>query len=84
MSVTVLYLGAIRTERLVEAMGANVEKIPTMSPERCAALILRTAAKRRRQLVMTLAGKTVVWLNLAAPALLDWILVSFPGISYKD
>jgi len=84
VSVTVLYLGAIRTERLVEAMGANVNKVPTMSPERCAALILGAAARRRRQLVMTLAGKLLVWLNLVAPALLDWILVSFPGIAYEE
>jgi short-subunit dehydrogenase len=84
VSVTVLYLGAIRTERLVEAMGENVKKIPTMSPERCAALILRAAARRRRQMVMTVPGKLLVALNLLAPALLDWILVSFPGISYED
>jgi short-subunit dehydrogenase len=84
VSVTVLYLGAIRTERLVEAMGANVDKVPTMSPERCAALILRSAARRRRQLVMTLPGKLLVWLGVLAPALLDWILVSFPGIAYEE
>ncbi len=84
VSVTVLYLGAIRTERLVQAMGANVKKVPTMSPERCAALILRAAARRRRQMVMTLPGKLLVWLNLLAPALLDWMLVSFPGISYEE
>ncbi len=84
VSVTVLYLGAIRTERLEAAMGANVEKIPTMSPERCAALILRAAARRRRQLVMTLPGKLLVLMNLLAPALVDWILVSFPGIAYEE
>ncbi len=84
VSVTVLYLGAIRTERLVEAMGANVNKVPTMSPERCASFILRAAARRRRQLVMTLPGKLLVWLNLVAPSLLDWVLVSFPGISYEE
>jgi short-subunit dehydrogenase len=84
VTVTVLYLGAIRTERLVEAMGANVNKVPTMSPERCASLILSAAARRRRQLVMTLAGKTLVWLNLVAPALLEWVLVNVPGISYEE
>ena len=84
VSVTVLYLGAIRTERLKEAMGPNVEKVPTMSPERCASLILRQAARRKRQLVMTLPGKLLVWLNLLAPALLEYILVTFPGISYEE
>jgi short-subunit dehydrogenase len=84
VSVTVLYLGAIRTERLEKAMGKNVDRVPTMSPRRCAALIIRTAARRKRQLVMTLPGKLMVWLNLLAPALVDWILVNFPGISYED
>ncbi len=84
VSVTVLYLGAIRTERLEKAMGKNVDKIPTMSPQRCAALIIRTAARRKRQLVMTLPGKLMVWLNLLAPSLVDWILVNFPGISYEE
>jgi len=33
---------------------------------------------------MTLPGKLLVWLNLLAPALLDWILVHFPGIAYEE
>lgn len=84
VSVTVLYLGAIRTERLEKAMGKNIEKVPTMSPERCAALIIRAAARRRRQLVMTLPGKLMVWLNLLAPPLVDRILAGIPGIAYEE
>ncbi len=83
VSVTVAYLGAIRTERLIESMGPNVDKVPTMAPERCAALILKHAGKRHRQVVMTLAGKAVVWLQLLAPALLDRTLASVP-INYQE
>ncbi|HEY7127759.1 MAG TPA: SDR family oxidoreductase [Ktedonobacterales bacterium] len=83
VSVTVAYLGAIRTERLIESMGPNVEKVPTMAPERCAALILKHGGKRHRQVVMTLAGKSLVWVQLLAPALLDRTLASLP-INYQD
>jgi short-subunit dehydrogenase len=83
VSVTIAYLGAIRTERLIESMGPNVDKVPTMAPERCAALILKHAAKRHRQVVMTLAGKAVVWLQLLAPALLERTLARLP-IYYQE
>jgi short-subunit dehydrogenase len=83
VSVTVAYLGAIRTERLIESLGPHVDRVPTMAPDRCAALILQHAAKRHRQIVMTLAGKSLVWLHLLAPALLDRILASLP-INYHE
>ncbi len=83
VSVTVAYLGAIRTERLIESMGPNVDKVPTMAPERAAALILKHAARRHRQVVMTLAGKSVVWLQLLAPALLEHTLSRLP-IYYQE
>lgn len=71
VTVTSLYLGAVRTARLVETMGANVERVPTMSPERCAALILRAVARRRREQILTLEGKLLVLLYQLLPGLLD-------------
>jgi short-subunit dehydrogenase len=71
VTVTVAYLGAIRTERLYETMGENVSKVPSMSPERCAELILSAAARRQRQVIMTLRGKLVFWLSLLIPTVLD-------------
>jgi short-subunit dehydrogenase len=84
VTVSVAYLGAIRTERLKEAMGGNVNKVPTMDPRRCAELILQQAARRQRQQVMTLPGKFMVWLNHLSPALVDRILGSIPSISYQE
>lgn len=84
VTVSVAYLGAIRTERLKETMGGNVNKVPTMDPRRCAELILQQAARRQRQQVMTLPGKFMVWLNHWSPALVDRILGSIPSISYQE
>jgi len=84
VTVSVAYLGAIRTERLKETMGDNVNKIPTMDPKRCAELILRQAARRQREQVMTAAGKFMVLLNKLSPALVDRILVSIKSISYQE
>ena len=71
VTVTIVFPGAIRTERLAETMGRNIERIPTMTPQRCAHLTLQAAAARRRQLVMTREGKLLVWLYGLAPGLLD-------------
>ena len=84
VTISVAYLGAIRTERLKETMGENINKIPTMDPKRTAALILRQAARRQPQQVMTLAGKFMVWLNKWSPALVDRILASIKSISYEE
>lgn len=84
VTVTILFLGAIRTERLIEAMGDNVDKIPTMSPERCAQIVIDAAAKRKRQVVMTLPGKLLVWLYQFAPGLVDRQLARLPGRVYKE
>lgn len=84
VTVSVAYLGAIRTERLKEVMGDNASKVPTMDPKRCAALIIRQTAERRREQVMTPAGKFLMWLNAWSPALVDRILASTTAISYQE
>ena len=71
VTVTIVFPGAVRTARLEETMGERVNRVPTMSPERCAELTLQAAAKRQRQLVMTLTGKLLVWLYQFMPGLID-------------
>jgi short-subunit dehydrogenase len=71
VSVTVVYVGAVRTARLAETMGRNVERIPTMTPTRCGALIVRAAAARKREEVLTPQGKLLTALYALAPGLLD-------------
>ncbi len=46
----------------------------TMTAERCAALTLRTAYDRRRELLMG-GGGLVVWLKVFAPGLVDWLAI---------
>jgi short-subunit dehydrogenase len=82
VSISIVHLGAISTERLKTAMGSNMGKIPTMTPQRAATLILRQAGRRRRETVLTLAGKLTVWLSRWSPALLDRILARVP-IDYE-
>lgn len=71
VTVTIVFPGAVSTERLRETMGKNINRVPTMTPERCAELTVQAAAQRRRQLVMTPAGKLLVVLYQWLPALLD-------------
>jgi short-subunit dehydrogenase len=84
ITVSLAYLGAIRTERLQEAMGSKVDRVPTMDPKRCAALILRQGARRQRQQVMTASGKFLVWLNNWSPRLVDRILGSLTSLSSQE
>ncbi len=46
----------------------------TMTAERCAALTLRAAYDRRRELLMG-GGGLVVWLKVLAPGLVDWLAI---------
>jgi short-subunit dehydrogenase len=46
----------------------------TMTADRCAALTLRAAYKRRREVLMG-PGLLAVWLKLLAPGFLDWFVV---------
>ena len=71
VTVTAVFPGAIRTERLSETMGENIRKIPMMTPERCAQLIISAAARRRRQVILTPSGKIVVWLYRLFPGLVE-------------
>ena len=48
----------------------------TMSADRCAALTLRAAYNRRRELLMG-GGGLVVWLKVLAPGLVDWLAIKF-------
>jgi hypothetical protein len=45
-----------------------------MSAERCAAITLRAAYKRRREVLMG-PGTLAVWLKAFAPGFLDWLAV---------
>ncbi len=46
----------------------------TMSADRCAALTLRAAYNRRRELLMG-PGALVIWLKVLAPGFVDWLAI---------
>ena len=81
VSVTMIYPGFVATAVREQAFGedgrsvgrSTVRENEVMSVERCAHIILRAAAKRRREVVMTLRGKIGMWLKLLAPGLVDRI-----------
>lgn len=47
----------------------------TMNPDQCAAIILRAAEKRRREVLMG-PGRLATWLKTIAPGRLDWIAIN--------
>jgi short-subunit dehydrogenase len=52
---------------------STVQESEVMPVETCAKIILRAAAQRKRELVMTMRGKLGMWLKLIAPGLVDHI-----------
>lgn len=79
VSVTMIYPGFVATQVRKRAYGADgkpLEKSPlreteVMTAELCAQLILKAAAQRKRELVMTRRGRLGLWLKLIAPRLVD-------------
>lgn len=79
VSVTTVYPGFVGTRVRERALGPDgqplgwspVQEERVMSAETCARLILRAAARRRREEVMTLRGKLGQWLKLILPGLVD-------------
>lgn len=79
VSVTVAYPGFVATEdggRILGPDGGPLAKSPVrerevMTADRCAELIERAAALRKREVVMTARGRLGQWLKLIAPGLVD-------------
>jgi NAD(P)-dependent dehydrogenase (short-subunit alcohol dehydrogenase family) len=81
VSVTMVYPGFVATGVRRHAVGPDgrplgespVQESKVMTPEECARLTLRAAARRDRELVMTARGKVGQWLKLIAPGVTDRI-----------
>jgi short-subunit dehydrogenase len=79
ISVTMVYPDFVATETRKRAFGADgkpigespVREKEIMTAEKCAQLIIRAAASRKRELMMTWRGKAGVWVKLIAPGLVD-------------
>ncbi|MFQ5740584.1 MAG: SDR family oxidoreductase [Acidobacteriota bacterium] len=80
VSVTMVYPGFVESAVRHRAVGADgnpmgrnplkAEKM--MSAETCARVILKAAAQRKREVVMTFRGKVSQWLKLFSPRLVDY------------
>jgi len=81
VTVTMAYPDFVATETREKALGADGKPIGTspvreaevMTAEECARRILRGAARRRRELILSTRGKLGLWLKLIAPGLIDRI-----------
>jgi short-subunit dehydrogenase len=82
VSVTIIYPGWVSTgisSRALKADGEPTGRISihekgAMPVETCARIIAEAAAKRQREVVMTLQGKLGLWVKLIAPEILDQFL----------
>ena len=79
VTVTMIYPGFVATEVRERAFGvdgkplgkSHLDESKVMSVEKCAALIIDAASKRKRELVMTAKAKIGLWMKLIAPQLVD-------------
>ena len=89
VSVTMIYPGFVATEVRKRAWGADgkpLEKSPlreteVMTADSCAQFILKAAAQRKRELVMTRRGRLGLWLKLIAPRLVDRMACKAIGLT---
>ncbi len=81
VSVTMAYPDFVATGARFRNLGADGKPVGnappyaagTMTSETCARLILRGAAKRQREIIMSTRGKLGPWARLIAPGLIDRI-----------
>ena len=84
VSVTSVYPNWVKTgitERALKSDGTRKGKASEheshgMDAGKCADIIIKAAAKRKREVVMTLQGKAGIWLRMIAPRLIDRIMIS--------
>jgi short-subunit dehydrogenase len=79
VDVTIVYPGVVATDIRLHGYGPDgkalgksmLKEEGAMTVQECARQIADAIATRKRDLVMTLQGKIGLWLKLAAPALID-------------
>lgn len=84
VSVTVVYLSAVRTAHFLEQMGERAGRVPSVSPEEAAASILRAGAARRREVIPSVEGKLAALFYPLMPRLLDRQLARQVGALYGE
>lgn len=76
VSVTVAFPGAVLTDDVKGMAGEQIHNAELMTVERAASIIVRAAALRKRQVIMTTQGKLARWFEMIAPGLFDRLAAS--------
>jgi short-subunit dehydrogenase len=84
VSVTVVYLSAVRTENFLKNMGEKAGSVPSVTPEQAAASIISAGAARRRDVIPSPEGRLLAFLYPIMPRLLDGMLVKQVGALYEE
>ena len=74
VTVTTVYLSAVRTEAYLNEVGEKAAKIPASSPEQAADDIIRAAAKRKREVIPSLEGRLLLISHRLLPGLTERII----------
>lgn len=66
-----------RDNLLADKLRSRNDRGRGMSPERCAEIIVRAMQRRRNEVVITMGGKTLLWLNRLLPRLVDYFMFRY-------
>lgn len=76
VSVTIAFPGAVLTDDVKAMTGQQIRNAELMTVGRAASIIVRAAAGRKRQVIMTTQGKFARWFEMIAPGLFDRLAAS--------
>lgn len=71
VTVTTIYLSAVRTEAYLNEVGEKAAKIPASTPEQAASSIIRASAKRKREVIPSLEGRLLLVFHRLLPGLTE-------------
>ena len=74
VTVTTIYLSAVRTETYLKELGEKAAKIPASTPEKAAESIIRAAGKRRREVIPSLEGKLLLITHRLLPGFTEQLI----------
>lgn len=84
VSVSIVYLGAVRTENFLKNMGDRAGSVPSVSPEEAAASVIAAGAARRRDVIPSMEGKLAAFFYPLFPRMIDAQLAKQVGALYGD
>jgi short-subunit dehydrogenase len=74
ITVTTVYLSAVRTEAYLNEVGEKAAIIPASTPEKAATNIIRAAAKRKKEVIPSLEGRLLLISHRLLPGLTEQLI----------